>query len=126
MDIMKLRAVITQNMSLDPSDDFGAEKCWREMTDILADDISASILYFERDCTDEEFYWLGSVFEDVIERTQCKELISVLRKRLAAVSSETYRQNNFISAHMQKWVDYPTYIRSLNTDIEHAEAMLID
>ena len=34
MNIEQLRGVIERNMALDPNDDFGTEKCWKEMTAI--------------------------------------------------------------------------------------------
>ena len=86
MNIEQLREVITRCAALDPNDDFGMEKCWEEMTAILSEDIIATLHYFENECTDEEFYWLGAVFEDVAEKAQSKELIQVLRNRLAKVT----------------------------------------
>ena len=121
MNIEQLREVITRCAALDPNDDFGMEKCWEEMTIILSDDISATIHFFESVCTDEELYWLGSVFEDVAEKTQSKELIQVLRNRLAKVTPETYCQQNFKTEHMQKWVDYAEYVRCIDSDIAYAE-----
>ncbi len=121
MNIEQLREVITRCAALDPNDDFGMEKCWAEMTEILSDDISATVHFFESVCTDEEFYWLGSVFEDVAEKTQSKELIQVLRNRLAKVTPETYCQQNFKTEHMQKWVDYAEYVRCIDSDIAYAE-----
>lgn len=121
MNIEQLREVITRCAALDPNDDFGMEKCWEEMTIILSDDISATIHFFESVCTDEELYWLGSVFEDVAEKTQSKELIQVLRNRLAKVTPETYCQQNFKTEHMQKWVDYAEYVRCIGSDIAYAE-----
>ncbi len=124
MKIIHLREIISRLVSLDPNDDFGVEKCWNEMTDILSENVSDTISYFENDCTDEEFYWLGSVFEDVAEKTQSKELIQVLRNRLARIVPETYCQQNFKTEHMQKWVDYAEYVRSINSDIDFAEGKI--
>lgn len=121
MNIKLLREIFSRYVSLDPNDDFGIEKCWEEMTVILSDDISATIHYFESECTEEEFYWLGSIFEDIAEKTQSKELIQVLRNRLAKVAPETYCQQNFKTEHMQKWVDYTEYVRSVNMNIDYAE-----
>ena len=121
MNIEQLREVITRCAALHPNDDFGMEKCLEEMTVILSDDISATIHFFECICTDEEFYWLGSVFEDVAEKTQSKELIHVLRNRLAKVTPETYCQQNFKTEHMKTWVDYAEYVRSIDSDISYAE-----
>ena len=124
MNITRLREVISRLVSLDPNDDFGIEKCWNEMTEILTEDISATINFFQNDCTDEEFYWLGSVFEDIAEKTQCKELIQVLRIRLSKVTCETYCQQNFKTEHMKKGVDYTEYIRSVGMDIDYADGRI--
>ncbi len=94
------------------------------MTNILSENVSDTISYFENDCTDEEFYWLGSVFEDVAEKTQSKKLIQVLRKRLEKVTPETYCQKNFKTEHMRKCVDYAEYVRSISSDIEFAEGKI--
>ena len=124
MNIKLLREIFSRYVSLDPNDDFGIEKCWEEMTVILSGDIFATIRFFESECTDEEFYWLGSIFEDVAEKTQSKELIQVLRNRLSKVTPETYYQQNFKTEHMQKWVDYTEYVRSINMNIDYAEGKI--
>ena len=124
MNIEQLRGIIARNMALDPNDDFGTEKCWEEMTAILSEDIVATLHYFENQCTDEEFYWLGAVFEDVAEKTQSKELIQVLRNRLTKVTPETYCQQNLNNEHMRKWVDYTEYVRGLSVDIDFAEGKI--
>ena len=124
MNIEQLRGVIERNMALDPNDDFGTEKCWEEMTAILSEDIIATLHYFENECTDEEFYWLGAVFEDVAEKTQSKELIQVLRNRLTKVTPETFCQQNLKNEHMRKWVDYTEYVRGLSVDIDFAEGKI--
>lgn len=126
MDIQKLREVIAENMTLDANDDFRQEKCWNIMTDILSADIQETIEYFRTECTDEEFFWLGSIFEDVAEKTQSKELIQVLRERLAKVLPETYQQQSFKSEHIRKWVNYAEYVRGLTSDIEFAKARIDD
>ena len=124
MNIEQLRGVIARNMALDPNDDFGTEKCWEEMTAILSEDIIATLHYFENECSDEVLYWLGAVFEDVAEKTQSKELIQVLRNRLAKVTPETYCQQNLKNEHMRKWVDYTEYVRGLGVDIDFAEGKI--
>ena len=124
MNVEQLRGVIERNMALDPNDDFGTEKCWEEMTAILSEDIVATLHYFETECTDEEFYWLGAVFEDVAEKTQSKKLIQVLRNRLTKVTPETYCQQNLKNEHMRKWVDYTEYVRGLSVDIDFAEGKI--
>ncbi len=124
MNVQQLREIIARNISLDPNDDFGQEKCWKDMIQILTNDIACTIRYFEKECTDEEFYWLGSVFEDVALETQSKEFVEVLRGRLARVTLEDYNQQSFKSEHMREWVDYKEFVRSISVDIDYAEKQI--
>lgn len=124
MNIDLLRKSVENGISLDPNDYFGMKKCWAEMINILSDDITATIDFFQTACTDEELYWLGAVFEDIVEKTKNRELIHVLRKRLARVIPETYNQQNFKSKYMQQWVDYAEYVRTISSDIDYAEEKL--
>ena len=124
MNTKLLRESLSRYVSLDPNDDFGIEKCWKEMTNILSEDVSATSHFFENECSDEEFYWLGSIFEDIAEKTQSKKLIQVLRNRLARVTPETYCQQNFKTEHMQKLIDYAEYVRSIGMEIDYAEGKI--
>lgn len=124
MNINKLKESILELLSLHPNDDYGTEKCWKEETEILSEDISETIDFFKNQCTDEEFFWLSSVFSDVSEIVQSKQFVETLRSRLARVNRETYNQNSFESEHMRKWVDYDEYVRSVSMEIDYAEGAL--
>lgn len=124
MDKEALRNALAKLFQLHPEDDFGIEECWNEMTDILSKDIDSTIDFFKNECSDEEFYWLSSVFEDVAEKTQSTELIKTLRERLSAVTIDNYHQDEFQSEHIRKWVDYTTYIKETAMDIDYAEAQI--
>ena len=124
MNINKLRESILELLSLHPNDDYGTEKCWKEETKILSEDISETIDFFKNQCTDEEFFWLSSVFSDVSEIVQSKQFVETLRSRLARVNCETYNQNSFESEHMRKCVDYDEYVRSVSMEIKYAEGAL--
>ena len=124
MNINKLRESILELISIHPNDDYGTEKCWKEETEILSENISETINFFKNQCTDEEFYWLSSVFLDVSEIVQSKLFVQTLRSRLTQVTRETYDQKSFESEHMRKWVDYDEYVRSVGMEIEYAEGAL--
>ncbi len=124
MNINKLRESILELLSLHPNDDYGTEKCWKEETKILSEDISETIDFFKNQCTDEEFFWLSSVFSDVSEIVQSKQFVETLRSRLARVNRETYNQNSFESEHIRKCVDYDEYVRSVSMEIDYAEGAL--
>ena len=83
-----------------------------------------SIDFFLHDCTDEEFYWLSEAFEEIADKAQSKNLISTWRSRLAAVTSENYCRENFISKEMRQHVDYTEYVRSIEQEINYAEGKI--
>ena len=99
------------------------EDYWKAATKIFTENISDTIRFFQNDCTDEEFYWLSEIFEDIAEQTPSRELVAALRSRLAAVTPENYRQENFSSEHMRRGVDFAEYVRSVGIDIDYADGV---
>ncbi len=124
----KIRVVLNERLRVlrDTNDewDYGIEKCCKEETQILSESISDTLLFFETECTDEEFFWLSEVFSDVSEIVQSKEFVQTLRSRLAQITRETYDQKSIKSEHMRKWVDYDEYVRSVGMEIDDAEGAL--
>lgn len=108
-------------LSLHPNDDYGIEECWKEETDILSKNIMDAILFFDKECTDEEFYCLSSIFSDVAQKTQSKNFVRVLRARLNRVQRESYKQESFGTEHMRKYVDFDEYVKEISMEIDYAE-----
>ena len=121
----QIAAVIKERIRIceetDDNWDYGIEQCWKKIVAIFTVDIDKSINYFLNESTDEEFYWLSETFEEIAEQTKKKAFIGAWRSRLAKVTPEAYRQQNFKSEHMKKWIDYATYIKRVRTCIEFAE-----
>ena len=126
MNVTNLRAELSHRLSLDVNDDYGIEASWKRLTEILSENISDTLFFFETECTDEELFWLSEVFDDVSKIVQSKRFIQVLRTRLAKVTREGYDQKSFKSEHMRKWVNYDEYVRSISMDIDYAEGALND
>ena len=124
MNIDIIKSTVLRMINLHPNDDFAMEECWKVETDLLSENVSETIRFLQTQCTDEELYWLSSVFSDISERVQSKELVEAMRARLARVTRETYDQASFNSEHMRKWVDYDEYIRSVGMEIDYAEGAL--
>ena len=124
MNVRELRKAIAQYISLDANDDFATEKCWEEMTALLSEDITDTISFFESECTIEEFYWLSSIFEDIIAKTQSTDLISIWRSKLSDISSEKFKQEEFKSELMQTSITYADYVKSIKQEIDFAEGKI--
>lgn len=106
---------------VESEDNYWVEDYWKATIKLFTSDVSATIMFLQNDCDDEELYFLSEIFEEIVEQTQSKELVSVLRSRLAKVTSENYDQQGFKSEHMRKWVDYSEYVRSIAQEIDYAE-----
>lgn len=124
MNTQELREVIAQYISLDDNDDFATEKCWKEMTAILSENITDTISFFKGECTIEEFYWLSSIFEDVISKTQSTAFISTWRSNLSDISPEKFNREEFKSELMRTSVTYADYVKSIKQEIDFAECQI--
>ena len=120
MKFNTLREVV-QFRIVESEDNYWVEDYWKAAIEMYVKDLSATIMFFQNDCDDEELYFLSEIFEEIVEQTQSKELVSVLRSRLAKVTPENYNQQGFKSEHMRKWVDYNEYVRSVEDEINYAE-----
>lgn len=124
MNETDLRAKLAHRLTLDANDDYGTEESWKELTEILSENVDDTIRFFNDECSDEELFWLSEVFSDVSEIVQSKQFVQTLRMRLARVTREGYDQKSFKSEHIRKWVDYDEYVRSVSMDIDYAEGAL--
>ncbi|WP_345806977.1 hypothetical protein [Bacillus pumilus] len=80
MDIENaLRIVLDKRKKLDLNDDYGIQKSWDEIIEILGENEERTLEYLDR-CSKEDLYWISEVFEDISEVLQSKELIKCLRK----------------------------------------------
>lgn len=121
-EILKERKRIA--IETDDNWDYGIEQCWKRYLQILTENLDKTFVYFQNECTNEELYYLAEIFEELAEETQSRELINVLRARLAMVTPETYHQHDLKCKHMQKHVDYAEFVRSVGEEIDFAEGKL--
>lgn len=90
MNTVDLRNVLARRSSLHINDDLALMECWEQETEILSDDLSETIAFFDT-CTDKEFYWLSEVFDNLIEKTQSRELFQAICKRAERVNNREYK-----------------------------------
>lgn len=109
---------------VESEENYWVEDYWKATIKLFTTDVNATIMFLQNDCDDEELYFLSEIFEEIVEQTQSKELVSVLRSRLAKVTPENYDQQSFKSEHMRKWVDYNEYVKSIEEEINYAEGRI--
>ena len=100
MNKVDLKNTLARRISLSNNDDFALMECWKQEVEILSENTSETVAFFDS-CTDEEFFWLSEVFDDLIKATQNREIFQAICKRAERVTD-------------------PEYKTSISTDIEFA------
>ncbi|MBC1271669.1 hypothetical protein [Listeria booriae] len=75
----QMELILEKRKSLNINDDFGIEKSWNEMTELLSQNEMETINYLE-ESTEKDLYYISEIFEDVSERFQSEQFINCLRK----------------------------------------------
>jgi len=109
---------------IEDEDNYWIEDYWKKAIKIFTSNASETIDFIRNECSDEEFYWLSEIFEELAEKMQSKELIQALRERLAKVVPENYNQSSFETEHMRKYIDYDEYVRDVGQEIDYAEGRI--
>ena len=52
--------------------DYGIEKCWTELIQLVSDNVDESINFILNDCTKEEFSWLSEVIKILLKTQRAK------------------------------------------------------
>ena len=126
MNVEKLRKTLKRRVSLDINDDFSLQDCWNSMINILTKNIDETIDFFKTQCSNEEFFWLSEIFEDIAYKTQSKEFIKALNERLNLINSNNFNQKEFKINFTKDNVSFDYFIQDIKKDIEFAEANIID
>ena len=88
--IEKLKQYLKTRIHENP-DKYYEVTLWEDETNAVCQDISASIHFILYECTDEEFYYLGEVFDDIMERTRSVEFLNCLRERVQRVEDPRWK-----------------------------------
>lgn len=70
---------LKKRRSINQDDDFGLERSWEELTNILSKNEDETIKYL-MNCSKDDVLFISSVFDYVSENLQSKEFISCLRE----------------------------------------------
>ena len=111
-------------MQLNFNDDFVLQKCWNQEISLMSDNMEETINFILTECSIEEFFWLGEVFEDVANKTQSQAFVKCLRKKLATITEADYNSQLFTDDFKQLGISYVEYVRQLTDDIAYADGQL--
>ncbi|WP_242217410.1 hypothetical protein [Bacillus cereus group sp. BfR-BA-01380] len=77
--VSKMEVILNKRKKLNLNDDYGIEKSWHEIIEVLSENEGNTIKYLES-CSKDNLYWISEVFEDIAENFQSKHFINCLRK----------------------------------------------
>ncbi len=83
--------VIRERMT-NPNANYYEVPWWEAEIKQFTANIQESIRFIEDECTDEELYWLGEVFEDIADRTRSAAFVDCLKKRVQGVENPEWKQ----------------------------------
>lgn len=97
MDIKKFRETIKQRIYVAKiSQDewtYGIEECWKKEVEILSEDVPGTIQFLNTECTADEYSWISEILEELIEKTQSKELLDCYSAIMSKFSEECKKYN---------------------------------
>ena len=78
---------------------------WKEEAILFTKDINKTIDFINNDCSDQEFYILSEIFQEIAEISKSKEFLTAIIKRMESITD-------------------PEYIRSIDIDIDIAKSII--
>ena len=74
-----------------PNARYYADPWWDEEIKQFTLDIDLSVRFIETECSDEELYWLGEVFDDIMDKSRSVAFLNALRERAKQVENPQWR-----------------------------------
>ena len=90
IDFEPFHAVIKERVT-NPNAFYYADPWWDAEIKQFTLDVDTSIQFIREECSDEEFWWLGEIFDDLIEATRSAELLNAIRERVELVSNAEWK-----------------------------------
>lgn len=89
-DFSTFHAVIQERMK-EPGAQYYPDLWWEKELKVLLDDLDVSIQFIKGECTDEEFYYLSEIFDDIMEQTKSVDFLKCIRERAERVENAQWR-----------------------------------
>ena len=96
MDVQKFREVLKKLDETEIEYDYGIEMCWKGEVEILSEDIPSTIEYLQNQCTEDEFFWISEIIDDLAAKTQSRKIVECY-KNLGKKYPDVAKTFNFAS-----------------------------
>lgn len=64
---------------------------WDKEIAVVTGDLQAAMEFIDTECSDEELYWLGEVFDDIMDKTRSSDFLACLRRRVQRVENPEWK-----------------------------------
>ena len=92
IDFTPYHKVIKERVT-NPNAFYYADPWWEEEIKQFTLDVDTSIRFIREECSDEELWWLGEIFDDLMEATRSVELLNSIRERAKCVSNAEWKKD---------------------------------
>ncbi|MEG0741633.1 MAG: hypothetical protein RR521_05360 [Clostridia bacterium] len=89
-DMTPFHDVIRERI-VSPGARYYADPWWDAEIKVFTSDMNDSLRFIQEACTDEELFWLGEVFDDIMEKTHSVEFLQCLRERVERVQNPEWK-----------------------------------
>ena len=89
---MDLHTLIHERRT-DPGAYYFPDLWWEKEVAAITADLDAAIAFIRDECSDEDLYWLGEIFDDVMEKAQSTPFLDCLRQRVNLVENPEWRKS---------------------------------
>ncbi len=79
-----------------PNADYYTPYWWDKELKVILADLDLSIRFIREACTDEELYWLGEIYNDIMDKTRHKAFLQALRERAQRVENPEWKKDILI------------------------------
>lgn len=91
-DFSSFHAAIKERVD-NPNAFYYAVPWWEAEIKQFTIDIDMSIRFIKEECSDEELWWLGEVFDELIEATRSAELLNSFRERVKLITNAEWKKD---------------------------------
>jgi hypothetical protein len=71
----------------------GIEDCWKQEISVLSEDVPGTIAFLKSECTASEYSWMSEVIDDLVAKTQSRELVEVYKSLMTKFPEECETYN---------------------------------
>lgn len=85
--------LIQKRKAIEGDVDYDNNPIIRDMISLLTQNANQTVYFIKNECTEEQFIWLSEILDEIIEKTQSKEIIDALRSTALKYPQATQKYN---------------------------------